>query len=234
MDSLEDLVQVMQVLHGIEGFLAASDATPIENQYELLVGMKAAVPRDEKQRVESLHQESLALMAQANESRRRLTTEERSRFERLLDVHAKSLMVATIHLRNSFDKGGPMSEGISPVAALHRLRRLKVLYDDLEAQRKVLVHTEAMFSLPETKYHELDATGDHLRRLACLYDLYDDFLQFKQQFEGTPWADLDLPSTKSRVVALTDQTEALDRNLRQWPAYHEMSTTLASYSEVRF
>lgn len=151
-DTLEDLVRVMQVLHEVESFAVVSDTTPIENMYEMLERMHVNLPREEVSQVQSLHDDCQHLNDTASEVKAHLTGPERSKFERLLDTHAKSLMVATIHLRNSFEDNGPMSENISATEALHRLRRLSALYKDLQLQREVRPDWPPCLTVPHLRY----------------------------------------------------------------------------------
>ena len=71
-------------------------------------------------------------------------------------------MVATIHLRNTFDLSGPKSKEIHASEALVRLRRLESAYSKLKEEQKILTAVEKLYNLPISEYPELESTGEGL------------------------------------------------------------------------
>ena len=175
-DSLDDLRVMIEVLESVDQHSQDLDVSSLERVFEVLREIGLTLPRQEVHALQELKQQCADITATAQRVRQELTTTRRPEFERLLDTQAKALMVATIHLRNSFDNSGPTIEGITPQEALMRLRRLSSLHRQLEEERQTLAAVEALLGFPPTPYPELDRTQRDLHRLEMLYGLYERFV----------------------------------------------------------
>lgn len=182
--TLEDLQRMVDVLHTTDSYSQDLDTSALEDMYSVLQEIGLTLPREEMAAMEALQQECAELRELTIRVREDLTKTRRAEFERLLDTQAKSLMVAAIHLRNSFNSSGPTIKGTHPSEALLRLRRLQELHQHLATERQTLAAVEALLMLPVMQYPELDRTGHDLKRLSLLYDLFERFTDLQHRFLG--------------------------------------------------
>ncbi|EGD79261.1 hypothetical protein PTSG_09985 [Salpingoeca rosetta] len=231
-ESLDDLRVMIEVLGSVDQHSQDLDASALERVFEVLHEIGLTLPRHEVQALRELKEQCLDITDTARRVTHDLTTTRRPEFERLLDTQAKALMVATIHLRNSFDNSGPTIEGITPQEALMRLRRLTSLHQQLEDERKTLAAVEALLGFPPTPYPELDRTRKDLQRLDSLYGLYERFVAHQQVFLETYWTEADLQATETELRGFSTALQGLSPSLKKWQAYKEMQHTVSAQLEV--
>ena len=225
-DTLEQLASVIAILRDLGEFSIDLDTIAVEDMYEILLGAGVNLARTETESISKLRAKCDRLTSFATARKQELTIEKRKRFERLLDTEVKAFMVATIHLRNTFDLSGPKADGITGYEASQRLRRLEKLFAELEAQCEILESIEQLYGLPITDFPELDRTGQDLSGLARLYDLYEEFEAFHTDLQTKLWVALDLKECHATVKRMHAALAALPHTLRQWPAYTEMRNVL--------
>ena len=231
-DSLDDLRVMIEVLESVDQHSQDLDVSSLERVFEVLREIGLTLPRQEVHALQELKQQCADITATAQRVRQELTTTRRPEFERLLDTQAKALMVATIHLRNSFDNSGPTIEGITPQEALMRLRRLSSLHRQLEEERQTLAAVEALLGFPPTPYPELDRTQRDLHRLEMLYGLYERFVAQQQAFLETKWNEAKLQDTEAQLKAFSSSLASLPEPLKKWQAFREMKRTVSSQLKV--
>lgn len=231
-ETLEDLQRMVDVLHTTDVHSQDLDTSALEDMYSVLQEIGLSLPREETAALESLQRECMELRELTVRVRHDLTKTRRPEFERLLDTQAKSLMVASIHLRNSFNTSGPTIKEITPSESLLRLRRLQELHLHLAKERKTLAAAEALLTLPLTLYPELDRTGRDLERLSLLYDLYERFLELQHKFLNAYWNDVDLMGAQRQLQEMADGLNELPEELRRWEAFTEMEKALSAQLRV--
>eukprot|EP00049_Salpingoeca_infusionum_P010521 m.181684 g.181684 ORF g.181684 m.181684 type:complete len:5518 (-) comp14663_c1_seq3:1709-18262(-) len=231
-NTLEDLQRMIQVLQDIDSHSEAFDIPSLEHMFEVLQEIGLTLPRQELAALSALKEECEQVALQARQLRTQLTTTRRPEFERLLDSQTKSLLVATIHLRNSFDHSGPMIEGISPSEALLRLRRLTELFKDLAVERDTLMAAESLLGIKLSSYPELDRTHQDLSRLERLYGLYESFLQQQQRFLECLWVSAQLQVVEDELLSMQTSLNTLPDDLKVWAAFKEMTTAVKNQLEV--
>ena len=111
----------------------------IEEYYELLAKLQVRVPKSELESVSTLFARCDRFSKEVPAVCHQLMTEQRSKFEQLLDTQLKDLMVASIHLRDSFDDQGPIDPNISAAEASQRLKEIESRFLELVGQKKVII-----------------------------------------------------------------------------------------------
>ena len=93
---------------------------------------------------------------------------------------------------------------------------------------------ENLFGLQHQRYPKLDQTKKELAYLTQLYSLYLDVLDTIKEWTEYPW--LEVPEHMEDMTKMVDQFAArckkMPRNLREWPAYNELKTTLEDFQVV--
>ena len=230
-ETLNELASVMGVLQALGEFSITLETLVVEDMYEIMRQMGVLLAREETEAISKLHSTCEALMERAAALRMDLMVTKRPKFERLLDTQLKTFMVATIHLRNTFESSGPLAKDIAGPEAVHRLRRLKTVFNELESERKVLAVVESLYGMDTTTFVEFDQTAQDLGTLSLLYDLYEDFSALNSSLRVAEWVDTDLNEQMGEVQHIYDACNALPVDLHRWSAYGEMKTVLAGLLE---
>jgi dynein heavy chain len=136
--------------------------------------------------------------------------------------------------RNEYDTHGPMVSGIPPRKAVERLKRFKEEYDVRKRKQNIYHDGEDLFGLPHQRYPKLDQTRKELDYLTQLYTLYVDVLDTIKEWTEFPW--LEVPEHMEDMTKLVDlfsgRCKKMPRQLREWPAYNELKTTLEDFQAV--
>jgi len=230
-ETLNELASVMAVLQALGEFSITLETLVVEDMYEIMRQMGVLLAREETEAIAKLHSTCEALMERAAALRLDLMVTKRPKFERLLDTQLKTFMVATIHLRNTFESSGPLAKDIAGPEAVHRLRRLKTVFNELELERKVLAVVESLYGMDTTTFVEFDQTAQDLSKLSLLYDLYEEFSVLNSGLRVAEWANTDLNVQMEAVHKIYDRCNALPADLHRWSAYGEMTTVLSSLLE---
>jgi len=230
-ETLNELASVMGVLQALGEFSITLETLVVEDMYEIMRQMGVLLAREETEAISKLHSTCEALMERAAALRMDLMVTKRPKFERLLDTQLKTFMVATIHLRNTFESSGPLAKDIAGPEAVHRLRRLKTVFNELESERKVLAVVESLYGMDTTTFVEFDQTAQDLSTLSLLYDLYEEFSALNSSLRVAEWVNTDLNEQMGEVQHIYDSCNALPVDLHRWSAYGEMKTVLGSLLE---
>ena len=231
-EGLAELAGVMAVLQELRDFSITLDTLVVEDMYDIMLQMGVTLAREETESIAALHKECELLMERADSLRHELMVVKKSKFERLLDTEVKTFMVATIHLRNTFESSGPLSTTIAGTEAVHRLRRLEGVFRKLEQEQKVLSTVEQLYGLEPTPFPEFDRTYDDLHMLARLYDLYEQFAVLNSTLRVSYWSNINLEEQHNNVQQISDSVAELPSNLHRWPAYLEMQAVSKKLLDV--
>ncbi|EDQ92908.1 uncharacterized protein MONBRDRAFT_22149 [Monosiga brevicollis MX1] len=225
--SLIDLQGMIDVLQAQgDAFAEEVNLVPIEEAYKILHLIGLELSDAEVKRLSDLRTQQANLDQLSHQVRYHLTKERKPEFERQIDGHVKTLMVASIHLRNSFDASGPLVKGISADEALVRLQRFEELYDKLAEEQRLLATVQNLLSIPITQFAELNFIRSKIQQLWRLYHMYQTFVKDNTALLETPWQKADLDATETRLQELAQQLEQLPSGLRQWEAFSRMAETI--------
>eukprot|EP01064_Diplonema_japonicum_P034643 TRINITY_DN7253_c0_g4_i1.p1 TRINITY_DN7253_c0_g4~~TRINITY_DN7253_c0_g4_i1.p1 ORF type:complete len:4646 (+),score=1368.52 TRINITY_DN7253_c0_g4_i1:87-14024(+) len=228
-DSLEDLRMMMYTLREIRERESEVDLLfdPVQENYAMLKGNNAQIPKDEEEQVGELwhHWRNLRQKAQKrNDEISKLQNGFKARLTREVDIFQH----VVVSFRKDFDENGPMCEGISPSDAMERLNKYQRLFEDHKRSWTTFQAGEELFGMPVHQYPELVQTEKQLGLLEKLYLLYVKVIQKIKGYAETLWVELKQGGGKGFASLVEEvnrfqlQAQKLPKALKTWDAYLEL------------
>ncbi|XP_063714091.1 dynein axonemal heavy chain 5-like isoform X5 [Symsagittifera roscoffensis] len=229
-EALRKLREVYDMVNRIDSIYL-----PIENKYAMLRSFGVHLPRDEVHNVESLRSNWQHLVLKADKVQDKLMREERNIFEQELDKQIMDFVVDVNQLRSSFETQGPGVPGIEPMEAVKRLEHFDQVFLEFDEKRRTLDSIQRIFSYDAERFKsfpDLDKTGQELRLMDSLYELYQNFLHFDWSFKETLWSDVILDTCEQQVTSFCAEFSQLPDGLVDYDSYHNLKQAIDEYVKV--
>ncbi|OAF70204.1 hypothetical protein A3Q56_02060 [Intoshia linei] len=205
---------------------------PIEDNFNEIRHLTNQISIVDVSELNTLRENWTSLMKLIEFVREELLIHNRKSFEELLDKQIKSFIVEIVSFRNSFDIRGPGKEGISPTKSVNRLVEYTKLYNKLNDEKKTIVSVCFLFGKIYPSFHELDRTGEEIELLTCLYNLYQNYINFDQIFRITLWKDINLQNASHKIDDFWDQCLALPSKLKKWKSFKNLKESIDMYRKI--
>jgi hypothetical protein len=170
---LKQMFATMRLLNDIKLLQAAEDTTfkPAEIGFNMLPSFNIAVLREELQQLVDLRQKWIELCNLCSVVSEHLRQRE-SEFKKDLRDFSRKFMSDSIFFRAEFVNKGPMIPGISIPVATERLKRFRLMYEEKNDMYLTCSNAERVFGFSVTVNSDMEKTGEELRLLTMLYDIY--------------------------------------------------------------
>lgn len=219
---LDDVRNVMMLLNEVREREADIDNTiqPIDDMYNLLNRFNVPVDKEEQEQVGDMNYSWEKLRKVAGDVSERLT-ELQGGYKVDLITHVREFVEDVKHFRESWERDGPMVEGLDPMEANNKLNQFKPIFEAKRTKWKRYEQGEAVFGLPITSYPELEQTEKEIEMLGKLYGLYVEVVGTMHRFGTMLWVDVvdRLPELNETVTRFQAASRKLPKALRDWPAY---------------
>ena len=174
---LKQMVQIMQLLGAIKLLQASEDMTfkPAEIGFAMLSLFGVPVPREELQQLVDLRQKWIELCHLCTEVSEHLRHRE-SEFKRELRDFSRKFTSDAVFFRADFVNKGPIVPGISIPMATDRLKKFRLLYEEKNDLYKTCTNAERVFGFTPTVNLDVEKTGEEIRLLSLLYDVYSEVM----------------------------------------------------------
>jgi dynein heavy chain len=178
---LKQMFQIMKLLGQIKLLQASEDTTfkPAEIGYNMLTVFNVIVPREEIQQLVDLRQKWTELCTLCSNVSDHLKQRE-SEFKKELRDFSRKFTADAIFFRAEFERKGPMVQGITIPVATERLKKFRLLFDEKNDMYSTCTNAERTFGFSVTVNNDIEKTGEELRLLSLLYDVYSEVI-----FRGT-------------------------------------------------
>ncbi|EER19993.1 conserved hypothetical protein, partial [Perkinsus marinus ATCC 50983] len=136
--------------------------------------------------------------------------------------------------RKNYESHGPMVNGIAPREAVERLKRFKEEFEVRSRKQEIYYLGEDLFGLPHQQYPKLEKTKQELGYLAQLYDLYVLVLETIKEWKDYLWTEVPqhIEDMRSQIEVFSNRCKKMPKQLREWPAYHELKKEIEDFSEA--
>jgi dynein heavy chain len=208
---------------------------PIERMYRILeehVPSIASAEREEQDTKAELQPSWARLLEESSQRQEELS---------LKQVQYKKELIKTVNafkkdvtrFRADYDRCGPMVRGIPPPEAVERLKRFKEEFDVRARKQEIYFVGEDLFGLPHQQYPKLDTMRQELGYLSQLYDLYVAVLDTISGYKELLWVDVGdkVDTMKSTIDGFAARCKKMPKQLRDWPAYHELKKEIEDFQE---
>ncbi|EEQ99746.1 axonemal dynein heavy chain, putative [Perkinsus marinus ATCC 50983] len=127
-----------------------------------------------------------------------------------------------------------MVNGIAPREAVERLKRFKEEFEVRSRKQEIYYLGEDLFGLPHQQYPKLEKTKQELGYLAQLYDLYVLVLETIKEWKDYLWTEVPqhIEDMRSQIEVFSNRCKKMPKQLREWPAYHELKKEIEDFSEA--
>lgn len=220
---LDDVRNVMMLLNEVREREADIDNTilPIEDMYNLLNRFNVPVDKEEQDQVADLNYSWEKLRRLAGDVADRLT-ELQGGYKLDLITHVREFVADVAKFRESWERDGPMVEGLDPMEANNKLNQFRPIFEAKRTKWLRYQQGEEVFGLPVTKYPELEQTEKEIENLAKLHGLYVEVVETMERYGSMLWVDVveRLQELSETVVLFQSKSNKLPKgSLRTWPAY---------------
>eukprot|EP00931_Biecheleriopsis_adriatica_P081370 TRINITY_DN5469_c0_g1_i3.p1 TRINITY_DN5469_c0_g1~~TRINITY_DN5469_c0_g1_i3.p1 ORF type:complete len:4660 (-),score=1275.41 TRINITY_DN5469_c0_g1_i3:88-14067(-) len=207
---------------------------PIVHMYAILDSYLPNILDKEEQDARSMLQSGWARLLAESETRQLELTVKQVQFKRNLIKTVHSFKRDVEKFRRDYEERGPMVKGIRPSQAVERLRRCKEEYEVHGRKQQIFALGETLFGLPHQRYVQLDATKKELEYLSQLYELYSAVLDTIGAWKDYLWVDVpgEAENMKKEADQFANRCKKMPKQLRQWPAYHELKKEIEDFQEV--
>jgi len=207
---------------------------PISQMYAILDTYLPNIMDKEEQDARSMLRSNWNKLQHETQERHDTLAHQQADFKKKLIRTVNDFKTDVNRFRDDYDTHGPMVSGIPPRTAVERLKRFKEEYEVRNRKQTIYEMGEDLFGLPHQKYPKLDQTKKELGYLSQLYTLYVDVLDTIKEWTEYPWAEV--PHHMEDMTKMVDQfalrCKKMPRQLREWPAYNELKTTLEDFQAV--
>jgi dynein heavy chain len=233
---IDALGYVMQTLQEVREKESEIDLEmgPITKMYSILDNYLPNAMDKEEQDARALLPSNWNKLQHETQERHDSLSQQQADFKRKLIKIVNEFKQDVNRFRHDYDTHGPMVSGIPPRQAVERLKRFKEEYEVRKRKQDIYHMGEDLFGLQHQQYPKLDQTKKELGYLSQLYTLYVDVLDTIKEWTEYPW--LEVPDHMEDMTKMVDQFAArckkMPRQLREWPAYNELKTTLEDFQAV--
>jgi hypothetical protein len=172
---LKQMFQTMKLLADIKRLQASEDTTfkPAEIGFNLLHVFNVTVPREELQQLVDLRQKWNELCTLCSDVSEHLKMRE-SEFKKDLRDFTRKFTADAVFFRTHFESKGPMVPGITILMATERLKKFRLLYEEKSDNYSTCTNAEQIFGFILTVNSDIEKTGEEIRLLSLLYDVYSE------------------------------------------------------------
>jgi dynein heavy chain, axonemal len=172
---LKQMFQTMKLLADIKRLQASEDTTfkPAEIGFNLLHVFNVSVPREELQQLVDLRQKWNELCTLCSDVSEHLKMRE-SEFKKDLRDFTRKFTADAVFFRTDFESKGPMVPGITILMATERLKKFRLLYEEKSDNYATCTNAEQIFGFTLTVNSDIEKTGEEIRLLSLLYDVYSE------------------------------------------------------------
>jgi len=232
-DALGHVMQTLQEVRERQGEIEL-EFEPITQMYAILDTYLPNILDKEEQDARSMLQSNWIRLLAESETRQEELTVKQVQFKRNLikTVHAFKRDVEKF--RKDYEEHGPMAKGIKPSQAVERLKRCREEFEVHGRKKKIFHLGEDLFGLPHQQYTQLDQTKKELNYLGQLYELYTAVLETIKEWKEYLWIDVpkQMDQMKREADEFAHRCKKMPKQLRQWPAYHELKREIEAFQEV--
>ena len=236
---IETLNQVMTTLKNIRQLEIDIDENhfdPISTLYSLLDPQESSISKEEQDALSSLRQSWSSVIALCRQVETKLTRGQKQMslvLQSAIEIFKKDI----VDIRAVYDQRGPMVPGIDPREAVERLRRFKEEFEIRTRKSDLFAVGETLFGLSHQSYPVLDQTRTELGHLSQLYDLYVSVNDSVTEWKSIAWSSSECRSLidtqiKPQLENYGNRCKKLPKQLKDWPAYVELRSTIDHLSEV--
>eukprot|EP00930_Biecheleria_cincta_P100463 TRINITY_DN920_c0_g1_i2.p1 TRINITY_DN920_c0_g1~~TRINITY_DN920_c0_g1_i2.p1 ORF type:complete len:4610 (-),score=1017.36 TRINITY_DN920_c0_g1_i2:106-13935(-) len=207
---------------------------PIAQMYSILDTYLPNILDKEEQDARSMLQSSWARLLAESETRQEELTVKQVQFKRNLIKTVHSFKRDVEKFRRDYEERGPMVKGIRPKEAVERLKRFREEYEVHGRKQEIFALGEDLFGLPHQRYVQLSQTEQELAYLSQLYELYTAVLDTIGTWKDYLWVDVPgkMEDMKKEADQFALRCKKMPKQLRQWPAYHELKKEIEDFQEV--
>ena len=195
------------------------------NRYEI------AVPREEAERVDTLHygwERLLGLGIQVQDHLIKIQPE----FKGTLVENVTTFVEDVNSFTGDYDAGGPMVSGVAPREASERLQVFQAQFDELY-RRFVTYHDgEDLFGLPVTDYPTLMRIKKELSLLQKLYGLYNAVMDSIDGYYDIAWSELDTEKINNELLDFQNRCRKLPKAMKDWQAFLDLKKKIDDFNET--
>jgi dynein heavy chain len=172
---LKQMFHIMTLLGDIKLLQASEDTTfkPAEIGFNMLPVFNVVVPREEMQQLVDLRQKWNELCVLCSDVSEHLKQRE-SEFKKELRDFSRKFTADAVFFRAEFERKGPMVPGITIPMAVERLKKFRLLYEEKNDMYSTCTNAERIFGFNITVNSDIEKTGEELRLLSLLYDVYTE------------------------------------------------------------
>jgi dynein heavy chain len=233
---IDALGYVMQTLHEVREKESEIELElgPISHMYAILDTYLPNIMDKEEQDARSMLPSNWTKLQDDTQTRHDTLAKQQLEFKKRLTKTVNEFKADVVRFRREYENNGPMVEGIPPRTAVERLKRFKEEYE-VRKRKQIIYHMgEDLFGLPHQNYPKLDKTEKELGYLSQLYTLYVDVLDTIKEWTDYAWVEV--PEHMDEMTKLVDQfagrCKKMPKQLREWPAYNELKSTLEDFQNV--
>ncbi|KAI8792083.1 dynein heavy chain 5, axonemal [Biomphalaria glabrata] len=230
---LDDVRAAMAALNEIRDNEIRIDLTitPIEETYALLNKYNIFFNDGNAERVDSLSYGWKKLSAQAVSMQENLLLIQPA-FKADLLSGVEQFIQDSNEFTASYDKCGPMEDGIPPREASDRLNIYQARFDELWRKYTTYSGGEELFGLPLTEYPDLMRIKKELNLLQKLYQLYNTVLENVNGYYDIAWAEINIEKINSELLDFQNRCRKLPKALKEWQAYEDLRKTIDDFNET--
>ncbi|KAI0211059.1 Dynein heavy chain 8, axonemal [Lamellibrachia satsuma] len=229
---LEDVRQVMITTDAIRKQYIDIDMSlgPIEEAYSIFSLCDMVVTKDELDSVDSLRYSFEKLTLKAAEIQDELLDVQPHFRSELLDA-VSQFTVDVEDFEDSYNKKGPMVDGIAPAEASERLSIYQSLFDDLWSKFGTYSAGESLFGMPSTEFQCLHKIKKELNLLQKLYNLYNAVMVSINGYYEIMWVEVDIEKINVELLDFQSRIRKLPKGLKEWQAFLDLQKKIDDFNE---
>eukprot|EP00118_Oscarella_pearsei_P013119 m.101516 g.101516 ORF g.101516 m.101516 type:complete len:4701 (+) comp37133_c1_seq2:73-14175(+) len=204
---------------------------PIEESYSTLHRYEIAVPREQAERVDTLHygwERLLSLGIQVQDRLIKIQPE----FKDNLVESVTTFVVDVTSFTGDYDSGGPMVSGVTPREASERLQVSQARFDELWRRFVTYNDGENLFGLSVTEYPTLQRIKKELSLLQKLYGLYNAVMDSIDGYYDIPWVELDTEKINNELLDFQNRCRKLPKAMKDWQAFLDLKQKIDDFNET--
>lgn len=158
----------------------------------------------------------------------------KDRFREVTKSDVQEFKTYVKELQKTFDVEGPSNSSFSLEEAFQLFVKFQEDMEKASTRQSELVNAEQLFNLDFYKvvgYPELTEVGAMMEKLAKIFSVYKDFVEFTEAQSSMLWADLDVSVLQQGIVDIEKQCRKLPKILKEIATYRNLEAAIVAFKE---